>query len=38
MTHTDPDSRPMSTYGGKVSLYTGGDKEAYVLLPVIPTE
>ena len=38
MTHTDPDSRPMSTYGGKVSLYTGGDKEAYVLWPVIPTE
>ncbi len=38
MTHTDPDSRPISIFGGKVSLHTGGDREAYVLLPVIPTK
>lgn len=38
MTHTDPDSRPMPIFGGKVSLHTGGDTEAYVLLPIIPTK
>jgi predicted acyl esterase len=36
MTHTDPDSRPMAVYGGKVTLHTGGEQGAYVMLPVIP--
>lgn len=36
MTHTDLDNRPMAVYGGKVTLHTGGNNGAYVMLPVIP--
>jgi hypothetical protein len=35
-THADPDDRPESVFGGTVTLYTGGDRASYVLLPVIP--
>ncbi len=34
--HDDPKDRPPEIFGGKVTLYAGGDKAAYVLLPVIP--
>ena len=34
--HDDPQDRPPEIYGGKVTLYGGGDKAAYVLLPIIP--
>jgi predicted acyl esterase len=34
--HDDPQDRSPEIYGGKVTLYGGGDKAAYVLLPIIP--
>ena len=34
--HTDPDDRPASEFGGTVTLYTGGDSESYLTLPVVP--
>jgi predicted acyl esterase len=34
--HDDPKDRPPEIFGGKVTLYAGGDQAAYVLLPVIP--
>ncbi len=34
--HEDPKDRPADIYGGKVTVYTGGDNESYLLLPVIP--
>ena len=36
MTHNDPDDRPKEVFGGKVTLYAGGGRGAYLLLPVIP--
>jgi predicted acyl esterase len=36
MTHNDPDDRPVDVFGGRVTLHTGGRREAYLLLPVIP--
>jgi predicted acyl esterase len=34
--HDDPQDRPEDIFGGEVTLHTGPDKQAYVLLPVIP--
>jgi predicted acyl esterase len=34
--HDDPLDRPEDVFGGKVCLRAGGDRQAYVLLPVIP--
>ena len=34
--HNDPRDRPAEIFGGNVSLYTGPNRQAYVLLPVIP--
>jgi len=34
--HDDPNDRPADIFGGDVTLHTGPDKQAYVLLPVIP--
>ena len=34
--HDDPDDRPPEVYGGQVTLHLGGDRDAFVLLPVIP--
>ena len=34
--HDDPRDRPSSVFGGEVTLHTGPDKQAYVMLPVIP--
>jgi predicted acyl esterase len=36
MTHNDPDSRPADVFGGKVTLHSGGGRESYLLLPIIP--
>ena len=35
MTHADPDSRPADVFGGTVTLYTGGGRESYLLVPII---
>jgi hypothetical protein len=37
MTHADPDDRPKDVFGGEVTLYTGGARAAYLLLPIIPS-
>jgi predicted acyl esterase len=37
MTHDDPDDRPKDIFGGKVTLYAGGGRESYLLVPIIPT-
>ena len=34
--HNDPRDRPPSIFNGKVTLHAGGEKAAYVLLPIIP--
>ena len=36
MTHNDPDNRPKEIFGGRVTLHTGGGRDAYLLLPIIP--
>jgi predicted acyl esterase len=36
--HDDPGNRPPALFGGKNTLYAGGDRTAYVLLPIIPRE
>ena len=35
-THDDPRVRPPAEMGGTVTLYSGGERDAYVLLPLIP--
>ena len=35
-THNDPRDRPPAVFGGNVTLHAGPDRQAYVLLPVIP--
>jgi predicted acyl esterase len=37
MTHDDPDNRPKDVFGGTVTLHAGGGRDAYLLLPIIPT-
>jgi predicted acyl esterase len=34
--HEDPKDRPADVFGGDVTLHTGPDRQAYLLLPVIP--
>ncbi len=34
--HNAPEDRPPEIFGGKVTLYAGGDRTGYVLLPIIP--
>ena len=34
--HDDPEDRPRSVFAGKNTLYAGGKRSSYVLLPVIP--
>jgi uncharacterized protein len=36
--HDDPRDRPAEVFGGRNTLYTGPGREAYVLLPVIPSK
>jgi predicted acyl esterase len=35
-THDDPRDRPPAVFGGNVTLHAGPDRQAHVLLPVIP--
>jgi predicted acyl esterase len=35
-THDDPRDRPPAVFGGDVTLHAGPDRQAFVLLPVIP--
>ena len=35
-THNDPRDRPPAVFGGDVTLHAGPERQAYVLLPVIP--
>ena len=37
MTHADADDRPADLFGGTVTLYAGGGRDSYLLLPIIPT-
>lgn len=34
--HDAPWDRPISVFGGKDTLYSGGSKTAYLLLPIVP--
>ena len=34
--HNDPRDRPAAVFGGDVTLHLGPDRQAYVLLPIIP--
>ncbi len=36
--HDDPRDRPAHIFGGDVTLHTGPDNQAYVMLPVIPAK
>jgi predicted acyl esterase len=35
-THADPDDRPADRFGGRVTLHTGGERDSWLLLPIIP--
>jgi predicted acyl esterase len=34
--HDDPRDRPMAIYGGETTLHLGGERENFLLLPIIP--
>jgi hypothetical protein len=34
--HDDPRDRPAHVFGGDVTLHAGPDRQAYLLMPVIP--
>ncbi len=34
--HNDPDDRPESVFGGRVTLYAGGENPSFLLLPIVP--
>jgi hypothetical protein len=34
--HDDPVDRPAEIFGGTVKLHTGADRQAYIMLPIIP--
>jgi uncharacterized protein len=36
--HNSPDDRPREVYGGKTTIYTGGNKSSFLLLPLVPTK
>ena len=36
MTHNDPDNRPPAIFDNRVTLSSGGGREAFLLVPVIP--
>jgi uncharacterized protein len=36
--HNDPKDRPPQIFGGKVTLYSGGDRDSYLLLPIVPAK
>lgn len=36
--HDDPVDRPAAIFGGQTTMHFGGDRQGYLLLPVIPTK
>lgn len=36
--HNNPDDRPASVFGGSTTIFSGGDKMSFLLLPIIPSE
>jgi hypothetical protein len=38
MTHAEPADRPADRFDGTVTLYTGGDRASYLLLPLVPAQ
>lgn len=36
MYHDDPTDRPPAIFGGTQTIHTGGGRDAYLLLPVLP--
>ncbi|RPJ05788.1 MAG: peptidase S15, partial [Deltaproteobacteria bacterium] len=34
--HDDPDDRPEAIFGGKTTVHAGGERDSYLLLPIIP--
>jgi len=34
--HDDPEDRPASVFGGRVTLHTGGEHASFLLVPVVP--
>jgi predicted acyl esterase len=36
--HNDGDDRPIGIFGGTVTLHTGPDHSAYILLPIVPAK
>jgi uncharacterized protein len=36
MTHADPDDRPPAVFDSRVTLHCGGDRQSWLLVPVIP--
>jgi len=36
MTHADPDDRPPAIFDNRVTLSSGGDRQSWLLLPIIP--
>jgi predicted acyl esterase len=36
--HDDPADRPKEIFGGQTTLHFGGDRQAYLLLPVVPAK
>jgi predicted acyl esterase len=34
--HNDPEDRPLTIFGGKNTLYTGGKRASFALVPIIP--
>jgi predicted acyl esterase len=36
MTHADPDDRLPATFDNRVTVYSGGDRQSWLLLPIIP--
>jgi len=38
MLHNHPEDRPVSEFGGVNTILTGGSKESYLILPIIPSK
>ena len=36
MTHNDPDSRPKAVFDNRVTIHSGGDRQSWAVLPIIP--
>jgi hypothetical protein len=36
--HADPKDRPPEIFGGRITLYSGGERDSYLLMPAIPAK